>query len=104
MAEYSHEWLSQQIVENVSDAIIFADSGGVVRLWNAGAERIFGFCADEMVGKSMDSIIPDNLRERHWQGYHQAMKTGQTSTARVCWPCLPFGRTAPGSLSNSPSP
>jgi PAS domain S-box-containing protein len=82
MIEYSHEWLCQQIVDNASDAIIFADGDGLVRLWNAGAERIFGFRADEMVGKSMDPIIPENLRERHWEGYDQTMKTGRTQYSR----------------------
>lgn len=82
MTENSHEWLCQRIVDNTSDAIIFADGDGVVRLWNAGAERIFGFRADEMVGKSMDPIIPENLRERHWEGYDQTMKTGRTQYSR----------------------
>jgi PAS domain S-box-containing protein len=82
MTDHSHEWLCQQIVDHASDAIIFADSDGVVRLWNAGAERIFGFRADEMVGKPMDPIIPENLRERHWEGYDQTMKTGRTQYSR----------------------
>lgn len=82
MTENSHEWLYQRIVDDASDAIIFADGDGVVRLWNAGAERIFGFRADEMVGNSMDPIIPENLRERHWEGYDQTMKTGRTQYSR----------------------
>jgi PAS domain S-box-containing protein len=82
MTEHSHEWLCRQIVENAGDAVIFADRDGVVRLWNAGAERIFGFRADEMVGKSMDPIIPENLREQHWEGYDQTMKTGRTQYSR----------------------
>ena len=82
MIQHSHEWLCQQIVNNAGDAIIFGDTGGIVRLWNAGAERIFGFCAEEMVGKSMDPIIPENLRERHWEGYEETMKSGQTQYSR----------------------
>ena len=82
MAEYSHEWLCQQIVDNSGDAIVFGNAEGNVRLWNAGAERIFGFRADEILGKSMDLIIPENLRERHWEGYDQAMKTGRTQYSR----------------------
>jgi PAS domain S-box-containing protein len=82
MTEHTHEWLCKQIIDNAGDAIIFGDSDGVVRLWNAGAERIFGFRADEIVGKSMDLIIPENLRERHWEGYEQAMKTGRTRYSR----------------------
>ncbi|MGH7932588.1 MAG: PAS domain S-box protein [Candidatus Binataceae bacterium] len=82
MAEYSHEWLCGAIVDNTGDAIIFGDADGVVRLWNAGAERIFGFRADEIVGKSMDLIIPENLRERHWEGYYETMRTGRTQYSR----------------------
>ncbi len=82
MAEYSHEWFCQQIVDNSGDAIVFGDAEGNVRLWNAGAERIFGFRADEILGKSMDLIIPENLRERHWEGYDQTMKTGRTQYSR----------------------
>jgi PAS domain S-box-containing protein len=82
MSEYSHEWLCQQIIDSTNDGIIFADIDGIVQSWNAGAERMFGFRADEMVGKSMDPIIPENLRSRHWQGYEQTMKTGQTHYSR----------------------
>ncbi len=82
MPEYTHEWLCQQIVDSAGDAIIFGDAEGNVRLWNAGAERIFGFRADEIVGKSMDLIIPENLRARHWEGYYQTMKTGRTQYNR----------------------
>jgi PAS domain S-box-containing protein len=82
MTDYPHEWLCQQIVDNTADAIVFADADGVVRLWNAGAERIFGFRAEEIVGKSMDSIIPENLRGRHWEAYDQAMRAGNTRYSR----------------------
>ncbi|MGH7932430.1 MAG: PAS domain S-box protein [Candidatus Binataceae bacterium] len=82
MAEYTHEWLCQQIVDNAGDAIIFGDAEGKVRLWNAGAERIFGFRADDIMGKSMDLIIPENLRERHAEGYEEAMRTGRTQYSR----------------------
>lgn len=82
MAAHTHEWLCQQIVDNTGDAVIFGDAEGKVRLWNTGAERIFGFRADEIVGKSMDLIIPENLRERHWEGYDQTMKTGKTQYSR----------------------
>ena len=82
MAEYTHQWLCWQIVDNAGDAVIFGDVEGKVRLWNAGAERIFGFRADEIVGKSMDLIIPENLRERHWEGYDETMRTGRTQYSR----------------------
>jgi PAS domain S-box-containing protein len=64
------------LAEAASDAIIYADTEGLIRFWNSGAQRIFGFTADEAVGRSLDLIIPDKLRERHWQGYRQVIATG----------------------------
>jgi PAS domain S-box-containing protein len=70
------ENLYRQIVEGSPDAIIVGDGDGVIRLWNAGARAIFGFTAEEAVGKSMDLIIPERLRARHWDGYRKVMVTG----------------------------
>jgi PAS domain S-box-containing protein len=55
----------QQIIENSQDAILFADRGGIVYLWNSGAESIFGYKAEEIQGKNLDLIIPEKLRQRH---------------------------------------
>lgn len=68
--------LYRQIVERSPDAVIFGDTGGIIRLWNAGAQAIFGFTAEEAIGQSMDIIIPERLRGRHWEGYHKVMATG----------------------------
>jgi PAS domain S-box-containing protein len=68
----------QQIIENSQDAIIFVDRDGVVNLWNSGAEVIFGYKAEEIQGKNLDFIIPEKLRQRHWEGYQRVMKTGKT--------------------------
>ena len=68
--------LYRQIVEGSPDAIILGDADGVIRLWNAGAQAVFGFTAGEAVGKSMDLIIPERLRLRHWDGYRKTMATG----------------------------
>lgn len=65
-------------VNETPDAIIYADAEGRVGFWNKGAERIFGFSEAEAVGKSLDIIIPENLRKRHWDGYAQTMRTGNT--------------------------
>jgi PAS domain S-box-containing protein len=71
-------WLCRNIVKMAQDAVVFSDRHGVIRLWNDGAERIFGFLAEEIIGQSMDIIIPDQLRERHWEGYRRVMSTGVT--------------------------
>ncbi len=69
--------LGATVIRTIPDAVIYADHRGVIRFWNAGAMRIFGFSADEAIGRSLDIIIPERLRERHWSGYHHMMETGQ---------------------------
>lgn len=82
MENYTPEWLCRQIVGVTQDAIIFADREGVIRLWNSGAEAMFGYRAEEAVGQTLDLIIPQRLRERHWAGYRETMATGITRYAR----------------------
>lgn len=82
MTAHAHESLCRQIVDGSPDAIIFADRDGIIRLWNAGAEAMFGYRADEAVGQSLDLIIPEKLRPRHWEGYHKVMATGVTKYGR----------------------
>jgi len=65
-------------VDEAADAILISDADGVVRFWNPGATRIFGFTSQEAVGQSLDIIIPAALRERHWHGYAETIRTGQT--------------------------
>jgi PAS domain S-box-containing protein len=60
------------------DAIMAADPNGLITFWNGGAERIFGFSAEQAVGESLDLIIPKRLRARHWSGWHQVMTTGES--------------------------
>ncbi len=70
--------LSAHILDLAPDAILYADREGTIRLWNKGAERIFGFAAKDAIGRSLDLIIPEKLRARHWEGYHKTMATGET--------------------------
>ncbi len=79
---YTHEWLCQSIVEQVQFAVIFSDRDGVIRFWNAGAEAMFGYKAEETVGQSLDLIVPERQRARHWEGYHRVMTTGVTKYGR----------------------
>jgi len=62
--------------------VLFADRGGIIQLWNASAESTFGYTADEAVGQSLDLIIPEHLRRRHWDGYRRVMTTGETLYAK----------------------
>lgn len=68
----------QQLLDDAPDAILAADRDGIIRYWNRGAERIFGHSASEALGQSLDLIIPENLRKRHWDGYHRVMSSGET--------------------------
>lgn len=70
--------LYRGILENAPDAILFADREGLIRMWNAGAERIFGFSQAQALGQSLDLIIPQKLQARHWEGYHRVMATGES--------------------------
>ena len=74
----SHGSLCESIVEQSPIAIIVGDREGMVRLWNAGAQTMFGWSAEEVLGKSMDMIIPEKHRPRHWEGYDRVMGTGVT--------------------------
>src|SRR4029450_586838 len=68
--------LADALLHSASDAIIATDREGRITFWNPGAERIFGFTASEAVGQSLDIIIPENLRARHWSGFRHTMATG----------------------------
>ena len=67
-----------QLVAAVGDAIVVTDAKGAITVWNPAAERMFGFSASEALGQSLDLIIPERLRGRHWDGYHKTMETGHT--------------------------
>ena len=66
------------LTEALADAVIACDAQGAVVLWNAAAERMFGFTRAEALGQSLDLIIPERLRKRHWEGYDQTMASGIT--------------------------
>jgi PAS domain S-box-containing protein len=66
------------LVQAAGDAIIAADTDGKILLWNPAAERMFGFTAEDALGHSLDLIIPERWRHRHWEGYQRVMRTGQT--------------------------
>jgi PAS domain S-box-containing protein len=77
-----HGWLYQRIVEDSPIAILFADREGKIRLWNAGAETMFGYPAQEALGESLDLIVPERQRARHWEGWEKVMATGVTKYGR----------------------
>lgn len=70
--------LAAAVVRETPEAIVVAGPDGMIRLWNAGAERVFGYTEAEATGAALDLIIPEKLRARHWEGYDKTMATGQT--------------------------
>ena len=66
------------LLREAPDAVVYAGRDGLIQFWNRGAERLFGFGETEALGQSLDIIVPPNLRERHWQGFHQTMATGES--------------------------
>jgi PAS domain S-box-containing protein len=68
----------EQLVLGAADAIVVCDARGDITLWNGACERIFGFTSDDAMGKSLDLIIPERQRQRHWDGYVKTMETGIT--------------------------
>ena len=71
----------KQLVEALADAVIAADPSGAIRFWNLAAEHLFGFTEAEALGNSLDLIVPERFRERHWAAYNRTMATGQSRCA-----------------------
>jgi len=67
-----------QLVRELADAVVIADPDGIIVYWNDAATRLFGSSAVEATGRSLDLIIPERLRARHWDGYRRVMTTGHT--------------------------
>jgi PAS domain S-box-containing protein len=73
----------RDILECMSEALIFADPEGIIRIWNPGAEYLFGYSSAEAIGRSLDLIIPEHLRKAHWEGFHRAVSQGTTAHGRT---------------------
>jgi PAS domain S-box-containing protein len=67
---------AESIIEQIADAIIYADADGIIRRWNHAAAALFGYSADEALGQKLDLIIPEHLRAAHWRGFEAAMEKG----------------------------
>jgi PAS domain S-box-containing protein len=68
--------LADSILEQIADAVIYADEKGTIRRWNHAAAALFGYGAAEALGRSLDLIIPEHLRAAHWHGFETAMSGG----------------------------
>ena len=68
--------LAEWIIEQIADAVIYADETGIIRRWNHAAATLFGYSATEALGQRLDLIIPEHLRAAHWRGFEAAMTNG----------------------------
>jgi len=73
--------IAYALLSSEADAIIAGDHEGLIKFWSPGAVRIFGYSADDALGKPLDLIIPERLRKAHWDGWHRVMQTGQSRYA-----------------------
>lgn len=80
--ELQRESLCQRIVDECATGILYAGRDGRVLVWNRGCEQIFGWTSAETIGQSMDMIIPEKHRPRHWEGWEAVMKSGVTKYGR----------------------
>ncbi|WP_454685252.1 PAS domain-containing protein [Ancylobacter moscoviensis] len=78
MGGFERAAIGEALLDSAADAVVASDSEGAIVLWNAGAERIFGFTEDEALGQSLDIIIPEPFRARHWEGYRETVASGQS--------------------------
>src|SRR5215831_7055828 len=76
MNEAQPEGLIERLAIDCPDAVVFADAAGKIRFWNQAATRIFGFEASEALGRTLDLIVPERQRARHWEGYFRVMAGG----------------------------
>ena len=70
--------VAEALLSGRADAIIAADRAGIIRVWNPGAERLFGYARQEALEQSLNLIIPERLRQRHWDGYNRVIQTGHS--------------------------
>ena len=68
--------LAERIVDQVADAVIYANRAGVITRWNRASAALFGFSAQDALGQNLDLIIPEHLRAAHWRGFEAAVATG----------------------------
>jgi PAS domain S-box-containing protein len=68
--------LADHILDQVADAVIFADQSGRIARWNRASAALFGFSAAEALGQSLDLIVPVHLRAAHWRGFDDAIANG----------------------------
>ena len=68
----------RSLVQSANDGIVLADERGNIASWNDGAQEIFGYRDDEVIGKPFTSLMPERYREAHGNGLEQFRATGES--------------------------
>ena len=61
------------LLANLAEAVVISDVEGRITFWNASAERVFGWPAEDALDRSLDLIIPAKHRAKHWRGYREVL-------------------------------
>jgi PAS domain S-box-containing protein len=83
-----------------NNAVVIADPAGVIRFWSVGAEKTFGYRADQAVGHTLDLIVPAEYQEAHWKGFRRAIASGSAEVEGLKTP-FPV-RRACGAIEEAP--
>jgi two-component system sensor histidine kinase/response regulator len=67
----------RSVVQSATEAIILSDENGNVIFWNNGAEQIFGYSEEEILGASIATLMPESYRAAHLQGFERFRVTGR---------------------------
>jgi PAS domain S-box-containing protein len=76
-------WLAA-VVDSMSEAVIGTDQAGIITSWNAGAEKLYGYPAEEAVGKAIELVVPPALHQetrRMLEGVRQGRQLAEFETA-----------------------
>ena len=71
--------MHSEVIEQASEAVLFADANEIIKIWNKKAELVFGYTSEEAIGRPLSIIIPDRFLSRHQDGYKGVIKTGVTA-------------------------
>ncbi|MCA1932997.1 MAG: PAS domain S-box protein [Calditerrivibrio sp.] len=72
------KYILLDFIESASDVILSVNDCGIIEYWNCSAEILFGFKKDEAIGMSLDIIIPEKHREKHWESFYKVIETGKS--------------------------
>ena len=67
----------RSVVQSATDGIILADSDGKIIQWNHGAQQIFGYTEEEVLGKPLTMLMPEHYREAHQRGLDRVRGGGE---------------------------